>query len=394
MNAYEASLYIHIPFCIKKCDYCDFYSGCDLSIQDDLLHQIPLQMEELCRIYGVESFSTVYLGGGTPGLVNPISLGEMLEGVKQNNKGILPSEVTLECNPGNIRTSRLREWKQMGVTRLSLGVQSFQDDFLIKAGRKSNRKQIIHALELISRFSYFNVSLDLIQGLPGMSRSDQLRDIEEALSWNPDHISWYSLILEEGSILEKEWDIRNGDLQIDNDAVWEDGCSLLENSGYNRYEVSNFCKKDKESRHNKNYWKLNPYLGCGPSAVSMLRNQSGRAVRFRTVPESREFSSGSFLYDQCETLSSIDFLKDFILMGLRLKEGIGEAVFSGIFGYPPELLFPDSLKKWMDAGGLMKNDHALMPTRLGMNLLNSILIDLFSELDERRPEISIKWPSE
>jgi len=390
-----ASLYIHIPFCVRKCDYCDFYSACDLTIQNQLLGQIPRQMRELCSLYGIDSFRTLYLGGGTPGLVDTEALGRLLDAVKRDNRGgVLPAEVTLECNPGNIGETKLDEWKSMGITRLSLGVQSFQDDFLVKSGRKSSRKEILKALEMIRSFSEFDFNIDLIQGLPGMAVKDQLKDLEEAALWSPDHISWYSLILEEGTVLEKEWERRNGDAGSDNDKAWEEGCLFLTGAGYNRYEISNFSRAGKESLHNKSYWKLKPYLGCGPSAVSMLRDGRGRAVRFRTLPESQKYSEGIFLYDEQESLNPTDFLKDFMLMGLRLKEGIGLNDFEGIFGCQPDDLFPGSVKKWTDAGCLIRNEKTLSPTERGMNLLNSLLVDLFSELDGKVPEISLNWPLE
>jgi len=394
MNASRAALYIHIPFCVKKCDYCDFYSSCDLSIQKQLLEKIPRQMSELCEKYGVSTFTTVYLGGGTPGLIKSELMSGLLEYIKQANGGTLPDEVTMECNPGNVSPQKLQEWNQAGINRLSLGVQSFQDEFLRNAGRNSSREKILRALEMIRNFSAFNLNIDLIQGLPGMTREDQIRDLEEALTWEPDHISWYSLILEEGSVLESEWEERNGGVQPDNDRIWEEGCALLEQAGYNRYEISNFCRTGKESRHNTSYWKLRPYLGCGPSAVSMLKNETGAVERFRTVPESLDYSRGIFRYDERENLSPQDLLKDFILMGLRLKKGIQLSDFISISGYPVENLFPESLAKWIEAGCLILNDRFIAPTGRGMNVLNSILVDLFSELDEKGTELSLHWPSE
>jgi oxygen-independent coproporphyrinogen-3 oxidase len=223
MKPYQAALYIHIPFCKRKCDYCDFYSVCDSSIQDALLEQIPLQIHSLTSDYKVDSFKTLYLGGGTPGLVSIQGLSLLLAQVSELNKGVLPGEVTLECNPSNVTRDRIDAWKSMGITRISLGVQSFQDTFLKKAGRQSSRSLILNALTQLRDASCFDLNIDLIQGLPGMTQQDQIQDLKEAVSWQPDHISWYSLILENGTVLKDQWSHRNGFLEEDNDLAWETG---------------------------------------------------------------------------------------------------------------------------------------------------------------------------
>ncbi|MDA3957731.1 radical SAM family heme chaperone HemW [Oceanispirochaeta sp.] len=394
MKAYPASLYIHIPFCKRKCDYCDFYSICDSSIELDLLEQIPRQIELLKKQFNLDLFKTVYLGGGTPGLIGSESLSGLLLSVQKINKSFLPSEITLECNPSNVTVEKMKAWKDMGITRISLGVQSFQDVFLKKAGRLSSRELILKALTLLKEASCFELNIDLIQGLPGMRGEDQLKDLEEALSWKPDHISWYSLILENGTVLEDSWEDRNGSLVEDNDLSWESGCLFLENAGYERYEISNFCREGKKSLHNSSYWKLDPYLGCGPSAVSMLKDSSGLIRRFRTRADALNYSRGKFEYEDCESITSIDFLKDYLLMGLRLSEGIHLQTFEGIFGKTASELFPCSLKRWIERECLIQDCFSIRPSSRGMNLLNSILISIFEELDEQKSPLSLRWPSE
>ncbi len=384
MSVCKTALYLHFPFCRVKCDYCDFYSLCDLSLQEDYFRSLEKQIRDLKESYRIDGFETLYFGGGTPGLADPDLLKSLFDKIALMNDGQLPEEVTLECNPVNISRESLRAWKGMGINRLSLGVQSFRDEFLRNAGRRSSRAAILAALERLQEDGSFNLNLDLIQGLPGMNGKDQLKDLEEALSFEPDHISWYGLILEAGTVLADQWESRRSGVEDDEEeAVWHKGCRLLADNGFRRYEISNFSRPGRESRHNSLYWKMRPYLGCGPAAVSMLPGEKRQPVRFRTKEDLRAFASGSCLYTEKESLSAADFLKDFLLMGLRLAEGIDLQRFEKIFTINAEDLFPRTLDKFCGTGLLNLDGSVLRAGSEGMDLLNTILLSLFSELDEK-----------
>jgi putative oxygen-independent coproporphyrinogen III oxidase len=394
-ETYQAALYIHIPYCVKKCDYCDFYSSCDLSSSESLLSQIPKQVAALSNTYSVSGFSSVYLGGGTPALVNAEHLKTLLDEIRSLNNGFLPDEVTIECNPRNVNKENLNIWAAAGINRISLGVQSFQDQFLVKAGRQSSRIAILHALELLKKYTNsFNLNIDLIQGLPGMTKVDQLKDLDEALQWHPDHISWYSLIMEEGTVLSENWESRNLNIKVDNDDVWLSGCRFLEQMGYIRYEISNFCLSGKESIHNSSYWKMQPYLGCGPAAVSMLRDTDGTIKRFKTKADAESYSRGQIVYDEVEVLKASDFLKDYLLMGLRITQGIDLQRFTDVFGIEIHDILPKSLKRWIEQGCLTINEASLKCTDQGLDLQNSILISFFEEIDAGFYGAALNWPSE
>lgn len=394
-ETYQAALYIHIPYCVKKCDYCDFYSSCDLSSSESLLTQIPKQVSALSKTYSVSGFSSVYLGGGTPALVNAEHLKTLLEKLQSLNGGFLPDEVTMECNPRNVNTENLNIWAAAGINRISLGVQSFQDQFLEKAGRQSSRKAILHALELLKKNAKsFNLNIDLIQGLPGMTKVDQLRDLDEALHWHPDHISWYSLIMEAGTVLSENWESRNLNIKVDNDDVWLSGCRFLEQKGYIRYEISNFCLSGKESIHNSSYWKMQPYLGCGPAAVSMLRDADGEIKRFKTKADAESYSRGHIVYDELEVLKSSEFMKDYLLMGLRITQGIDLECFKDVFGVEITEVLPKSLKRWKEQLCLTFDETSLKCTEQGLDLQNSILISFFDEIDASYHGGTLNWPPE
>jgi oxygen-independent coproporphyrinogen-3 oxidase len=383
MSGIQAALYLHYPFCKVKCDYCDFYSVCDLSLQGGYFHSLARQIAALKSEYQIDSFETLYFGGGTPGMADHFLLASLFEDIALLEAGTLPEEVTLECNPRNVSRESLEAWRGMGITRLSLGVQSFRDEYLERAGRRSSRTDILSALDRIREDGRFNLNVDLIQGLPGMGGKAQLAELNEALSFEPDHISWYGLILEEGTLLAEEWEARRTGAEDEDESAWEEGCRLLEERGYRRYEISNFCRPGRESRHNSMYWRMRPYLGCGPAAVSMLPDADGRPVRFRTKEDLPAFASGDRSYTEKEVLSPVDFLKDFLLMGLRLAEGIDTARFKSIFGIHAESLFPRSLERWCAAELLVLDEAGLRASAAGMDLLNTILVSLFAELEDK-----------
>ena len=391
-SSYKAALYIHIPFCSRKCDYCDFFSITDYSYCLDTIEQICRQIEEDKKRYGISGFLSVYLGGGTPGSLPPELMTSLFSTITRVNGGSLPPEVTLECNPENVTPEALVLWMSCGINRISLGVQSFQDEFLIRAGRNSSRKKILRALKLLKKESSLTLNLDLIQGLPGMTAEDQLADLVDAVSFDPEHLSWYSLTLEQGTVLDTEWDTRqNRDLSPEmEEQIWVEGCLLLFRKGYSRYEVSNFARPGRECLHNKAYWKMNPYLGCGPGAVSMILNEHGQLQRHRIAKDVSSFAAGKIIRDQIEQPDPVEFLKDYLLMGLRLRDGISLKEFGKIFGHPPEAFFFRTLSSHSSL--IMQDKGFLKTTKEGLDVLNPLLIDLFEEIDTQTSFIPLQWP--
>ena len=394
MTPYSAALYIHIPFCSSKCDYCDFFSITDYSRVKDTIDGIVAQVKEDKNLYRIRNFSSIYIGGGTPGSLSPELIASLMDSLFRINGNRLPREVTMECNPVNVTSRSLAVWQSGGINRISLGVQTFRDPFLRKAGRKSSEKKIHKAIPLIKSQPGLNLSLDLIQGLPGMSGRDQLADLEEAVRYNPDHISWYTLSLEGGTVLTEQWEDRQ-DLNISaetEEQIWQEGCRLLEQNGYERYEVSNFAKPGRQCLHNKAYWRMKPYLGVGPGAVSMVREDQGKIRRHRVIRDVEAFASGKRDKDDVEILCPIDFMKDYFLMGLRMKEGINLKSFKNIFGFYPENFVSLTIEENLLKGNLARDDDFLFLTEKGLDLLNPILVEFFTELEEQTGPIRIDWP--
>jgi len=394
MTPFDAALYIHIPFCSRKCDYCDFFSVTDYSLSGEVIRRIAGQAAQETERYGIRRFETVYLGGGTPGSLETGQIRRLLEEIRRIGGGELPHEVTLECNPENITEGKLADWSAAGVSRISLGIQTFQDRFLKLAGRNSSRDRIVRALDILGDRQDLALSLDLIQGLPGMGREDQLRDLAEAAARKPEHVSWYTLTLEEGTVLHDQWEKRRGAVLTGEEAerVWQEGCRLLEREGYGRYEVSNFARPGERCGHNMAYWEMRPFLGCGPGAVSMLPEPEGGVSRFRRAPDAAVFARGEFGSCDREKIGPRDFLKDFLLMGLRVTDGIDLGRFARIFGVPAEDVFPGTLDSFGKSGHLTLRGGRLAASGAGLDILNTILIALFEEVDGRKTGLNLCWP--
>ncbi len=396
MAGYSAALYIHIPFCTSKCDYCDFFSITDYSCVNDTVNAIVTQIEQEKSLYGIKDFSSVYIGGGTPGSLSPELIVYLMEALSRINGNSLPGEVTMECNPVNVSVQSLALWQSCGINRISLGVQTFRDSFLKLAGRRSSEQAIQKALDLISHHPGFTLSIDLIQGLPGMTREDQILDLQEAAGWRADHISWYSLTLENGTVLSDSWEKRQ-DLEItaeEEEEIWREGCLLLEEKGFRRYEVSNFARPGRECFHNKAYWQMRPFLGVGPGAVSMIRNPSGVLERHRVLRDVGRFASGIFEKEDVEILSPSDFLKDYFLMGLRMKEGISIGAFRQVFAKVPEEFIPRTISVNLKNGNMERREDSLFLNSRGLDLLNAVLVEIFTELDEITGPEGVNWPTE
>lgn len=271
------SLYIHIPLCKKKCDYCDFFSVIPINSKTSelVLEALEKELTYRCAEYNVESWKTIYIGGGTPSLLDPSQIRALCKIITTS---IAPMsfdpkiEWTIEANPEDLTIEWLEACAESGINRISVGIQSMNDSVLQESGRRGSRKANLEALKILQSHWHGRLSLDFIAGLPKQTKDGLLQDIEEALLYNADHISLYSLMIEEGTPLEKKVSHNEITIPDEDDAtdMWIAGRDFLESLGFIQYEVSNFSKKGFESIHNTSYWNMTNWLAIGPSASATI----------------------------------------------------------------------------------------------------------------------------
>lgn len=274
-----ASLYLHIPFCEKKCLYCDFYSIESLSPMEEFLAGLAVEMQ----LYGARGegtrFDTVFFGGGTPSLLTPGQLDSILSCLRSAYTIATDAEITLETNPGTVTPEKLVAFRSLGVNRLSIGIQSFRDDELLFLSRIHDSAQAIEAVRMARGAGFDNISIDLIYSLPGQTPDRWLYTLEQGLALEPQHISAYSLIVEDNTPLARMVRARQvSPNPVEAEAaLFEQTMRVLEENGFDHYEVSNYAKPGFRSRHNYSYWSHANYLGFGPSAHSFWRSDDGRS---------------------------------------------------------------------------------------------------------------------
>ncbi len=325
-------VYVHIPFCASKCGYCDFYSlaGCDKLMgryQDALLRHIGESASTMAPYY----IDTVYFGGGTPSYYGAKRIAELFNALKRAGKVLKSSEVTVECNPDSVRPRELDRLKSEGVNRISLGVQSASDDLLKIIGRRHNFTQVKKAVKDIRKAGFDNLSVDLIYGLPNQTKTDWADTLARVLDLEPDHVSCYGLKLEEGTPMYEQYKdspvIPTDDDQAD---MYLYTVETLNHYGYGQYEVSNFARRGKASRHNMKYWDMDDYLGFGPGAHSCIGN-----TRYSYVKDLRAYISGvgggDAILDEYEKLDELDRASEYLMLGMRRSKGISQEEYHRIY---------------------------------------------------------------
>ena len=317
-----AGIYIHIPFCKKKCTYCDFHFSTTFSVyREKMIDAIIQELEMRVSYLGKQTITTLYFGGGTPSLLTTEELKNIIAAVYKNYKVESEIEFTLEANPDDINAEQLLKWKSLGVNRLSIGLQSFLQEDLDWMNRAHSAEESISAVKLAKDHG-FSMTVDLIYGLPNRTKIDWEYNIEKLIGLSPDHISAYCLTVEKQTALHKM--IEKGDLpEVSEDAQSEQFEVLVEKmkeSGYQQYEISNFAKEEAYSKHNSNYWKGVGYLGVGPSAHSF--DEESRRWNISNNPKYIKGISEKSIYFEEEILSPKDKFNELLLTGLRTKWGV------------------------------------------------------------------------
>ncbi len=316
-----AGVYIHVPFCRQACYYCDFHFSTKLDLQDAMARAIAQELLQQRRYLGDQLVETIYFGGGTPSLLTKDQLELILRTVRANFHVATNPEVTLEANPDDLTVEKLSELKQLGVNRLSIGVQSFRDDILQFFHRAHDSKQAKRSIENARVAGFDNISVDLIYGVPGQELTNWDADIKQLLEFGPEHISSYALTIEDRTVFGN-WRDANKLTPLDEARVaehYEHLMKVMGQNGYVHYEISNFSLPGRESKHNSSYWTGAHYLGVGPSAHSF----DGVSRQFNVannIQYLKKMELGEVPFDR-EVLSKADQVNERLLIGLRTSQG-------------------------------------------------------------------------
>ncbi len=349
------SIYIHIPFCISKCSYCDFYSVERKFnfVPEQYVFSLCNEIKYKCKTYNVQEINTIYIGGGTPSLLTKNQI-ELISKTLNDIGFSKDVEFTFEVNPDDVTEELISCLWNSGINRISCGIQSLYGDSLTCVRRRANRNQCINALELFKSKWKGTLSLDLISGLPFETSKSFVEGLNTVIEYNPHHISLYSLTLEEGTRLEKE--ISSGSIKYDYDLadeMWLAGRDLLEKNGYCQYEVSNFCRKDFECRHNLVYWNHENYIGCGAAATGSLYAADGSCTRFTNKNDIDKYIkkwSDEVPADaetvEIEKIDATTSKFEFFMMGLRKLSGISSSDYKNKFLEDFPLSAEELFLKW------------------------------------------------
>ncbi|MCL6414153.1 radical SAM family heme chaperone HemW [Aestuariirhabdus sp. Z084] len=365
-------LYVHIPWCVRKCPYCDFNSHAangELPETDYVSALLRDFSSEAEAIQG-RPIETIFIGGGTPSLFSANALGILLKGLQQQCEFAPDIEITLEANPGTTEHHRFQDYRAIGINRLSIGVQSFDDLKLQTLGRIHSSDQAIKAFSQARQADFRRINLDLMFGLPGQSPEQALQDLQQAISLQPDHISWYQLTIEPNT----EFYSKPPQLPAD-DNLWvmqQQGLKHLLDAGYLQYETSAYARANQQCRHNLNYWRFGDFIGIGAGAHGKLTSPQGAIVRnWKTrmpsqyLAREQDFTAGQ------RRLESAELPLEFMMNALRLSDGVERSLFTERTGLPISRI--DQPLQQAEAKGLFENLTRLQPSERGRLFLNDLL---------------------
>jgi oxygen-independent coproporphyrinogen-3 oxidase len=374
----NGGIYVHIPFCVKKCPYCDFYSITDLSLSSRYLRALTAEIQHFHSDY--LNFDTIYIGGGTPSVLSPDDISRILEAIFQRFHILKNPEITIEVNPGTVSLEQFKRYRQAGVNRLNIGIQSFQEKNLAFLERIHSAKEAKLAFERARRAGFDNIGMDLIYGLPEQSKENWLYDLEQAVQMRPDHLSCYMLTCESGTPLHRN--LQSGRYHPLNDrmvrALFDLTMDYLKAHGYLHYEISNYARKtgkdspSRMSRHNLKYWTFAPYLGLGAGAHSFIEPQ--RSWNYSNVERYiRNLESGQPPVEEAEVLSSEQLITEAVYLGFRTIRGIDLGEFKQKFGLDFLQVFKETINELENEGLLQKQPDHIALSRKGLAFLDSVV---------------------
>ena len=368
----KIGIYVHIPFCKKKCDYCDFISYCG---KDDLIEKyVDSVKKEIENVKIKSEITTIYIGGGTPSYIDSKFIVQILEKIKEKNVA-QDAEITIEVNPGTVTQEKLQDYIDCGINRISIGLQTTNDELLKQIGRIHNYEQFLEIYKMAKKVGFKNINVDLMLGLPNQRIIDLKESLENILKLAPKHISVYSLIVEDGTPIANK--IENGKLKLPDDDLERNMYwyvkNTLELNGYKHYEISNFAKKGYESKHNMNCWNQMEYVGIGAAAhsyrdITRYSNTEDIKEYIKNVQKG-EFEKNRIIH---EIQKEDDSKKEFMLLGLRKIDGIKISEFKSKFGDNPIYLYRNEFKKLSDEKLIIIQDDNIRLSNKGIDLANLV----------------------
>jgi oxygen-independent coproporphyrinogen III oxidase len=372
-----AGIYLHIPFCKQACTYCNFHFTTSLRYKTDLVNALIKEIDLQKDFLQEDSIVTIYFGGGTPSLLTPVECRLILEKIRQEFNIDDEAEITLEANPDDITKEKLVAWKDLGINRLSIGIQSFFDEDLIWMNRAHNAREAIDNLQLaVTEFN--NISIDLIYGSPLLSDDMWKKNVETAVNFNIPHLSCYALTVEEKTPLHKQI-LLNKTTNVDTDTQARQFLLLmqwLKQNGYDHYEVSNFAKPGYRSRHNSSYWQGKKYLGLGPSAHSY-----DGVIRKWNVANNKNYIetiNNGKLETGREVLTETQKLNEYIMISLRTMEGLDLEKIKSVWGEDKLKTVNERLIRFKENDLVIKEANKIKLTEEGMLRADGIAADLFA----------------
>ena len=383
MQEKELGIYIHIPFCKQKCYYCDFVS---FSNKEEYIEKYVETVKREIDSYDLSKYNitTIYIGGGTPSRIPSEKIQEILEKIKQkiskNQTRWEDIEITIELNPGTVDEEKIKKYKEIGINRLSIGLQSTNNKLLKEIGRIHTFEDFKNTYNLVKKVGFENINVDLMIGLPNQTISDVKESLNEIIKLNPTHVSVYSLIVEENTKMEQlinSKELQLPDEELERQMYWYVK-NILELNGYNHYEISNFAKKGKESKHNLNCWEQKEYIGLGLAAYSYLNGvRYGNTSNIEGYINVQDFFNRSELEESDirivdEVQSLEDKRKEYMLLGLRKIEGVSIQKFKEKFVENPIFLFRKELEKLVNEELIAIDGDCIRLTNKGLDLANIV----------------------
>lgn len=372
----ELGIYVHIPFCVKKCDYCDFISYSNkFEVQEEYIEKLIEEIEDNKSLLKENNITTIYIGGGTPSSIDPKLIKKVLDKIYEvsdikNKKNL---EITIEVNPGTVTKNNLQMYRNCGINRLSIGLQSVNDNILKSIGRIHNYNQFLNTYNLALDVGFDNINVDLMLGLPEQAISDLKESLEKLINLNlqPKHISVYSLIVEEGTEIERK--INAEELKLPEEETERDQYkytkNYLELNGYKHYEISNFAKPGYESIHNMNCWEQKQYVGFGLAAHSYING-----CRYSNTCDLEEYlnNKSKDIKKIHEKQNVEDMKKEYMLLGLRKIDGVSISKFKEKFGENPIYLFRNELQKLVEEELVVVDLDYIKLTHKGLDFANLV----------------------